>query len=366
MKNPRSDLPPSASRAPLASPSVMRLYRARAVIRGRNAPASAPPISMRATRSALAMLALLLAALPLRPSPAHAERAAAVEVAMITDLAGRVERQPRADETWASVGLDEAVALFDAMRTWERSTAELRFVDGTVVMLDEKTRLRISPMLFDPSQAPQEVQLALAAGAAEVRAGTRRLWIDTGDGAPEALEPGASVRISADAGGGVDVGVPGEPTPSDIERGRGQPDDGAKPAAPPETEAPDADRPDADRPDDPPRPFAPTSGRLDPTEVVDQVVDAVPGGAAVDAQLPGVGGVVVVVAGPGDMPGDMPDQMPPDMPPVPGLDGLTTLTDGPEGLLRDLVPGGLVTGIDDLPPAPGTGRVRVEVEIRRR
>lgn len=385
-----TDRPPSATRGDRPSAAVIRLHRAKAVVRTRNSPASAPPVagSSGRARGLLGLLsAVAVTILPLMaPDVAHAERKAAVEVAMVTDLAGRVERQPPAITEWSRVGLDEAVALFDAMRTWESSTAELRFVDGTVVMLDEKTRLRISPMLFDPSQAPQEVQLALAAGAAEIRAGNRRLWVDTGDGEPTAIEPGSKRRVTAAGDGSVGIGVPAMPTTSDFERGAA-PGDGARgPAA----EDPDAQDPGpGDQTDGPgpsgdgPRPFDPTDGRPDPTEVVDQVVDTVPGSVAVDVRLPGGaaddppaddGGILFLPAPlpdrmpdgmPEQMPDQLPEQMPPDMP-LPEIDGLPTLPGGPDGLLRDLVPDGIVTGLDDLPPAPTTGRVRVEVEIRRR
>ncbi len=354
MRNPQNDLPGAATRPALASTAILRLLRARAVGRERSAPAAAPPRRVTTGRRSALLIGLLMSLLPLF---AHAERNAAVEVAMVTDLAGRVERQPRTVELWSRVGLDDAVALFDAMRTWDSSTAELRFVDGTVVMLDEKTRLRISPMLFDPSQAPQEVRLALAAGSAEVRAGTGRLWIDTGDGEPKAIEPGGAARVTAEPGGGVEVGLPRSPTSTDFERGRPLPAGGAS-GAPPAPDAPDT-APDR------PRPFDPVDGRLDPTEVIDQVVDPVPGGATVDVRLPGGGVLVVVPVGlpGGEMPGG--EQMPPDMQGLPPIGGLPTLPDGPDGLLRDILPDGIVTGLDDLPPAPTAGRIRVEVDIRR-
>ncbi len=370
MRPSQNDLPRSPAPAAHASGAVLRLLRARAIVRTRNTPASAPPARGRGTRAGglIAMLTVLALAV-IGPTPAHAERGAAVEVAMVTDLAGRVERQPQTAEQWSNVGLDEPVALFDAMRTWASSTAELRFVDGTVVMLESKTRLRISPMLFDPSQAPREVQLALASGAAEIRAGNRRLWIDLGDGEQRAVEPGSTLRVSAVAGGRLDIGAPTRPTPRDFERGAAP---GAGDSTPDGEPAPDGPR----APDAPnrPRPFDPTAGGVDPTGVVEQVVDAVPGGAGVDVRLPGV---EVDVPADGDgilrlpdliagqMPDQMPDQMPPQLP-QPQLDGLPVLPGGPEGLLPEILPDGIITGLDDLPPVPTTGRVRVEVEIRRR
>lgn len=311
--------------APLAAARLLRRLRARAARR-------------------VAALPALLAAFAFA-APAHAERTGAVEVAMVTDLAGKVERQPQRADLWSRVGLDDAVALFDAMRTWESSTAELRFVDGTVVMLDEKTRLRISAMLFDASRAPQEVQLALAAGSAEVRAGSRRLWVDDGSGAPRAVEPGAAVRLTVGQGG-VEIEPPGAPIPVDFERGTPTPGD--RPAREP---APGGPRGAA-------RPFDPAGVGADPTEVLDEVVDGAPGGA-VGVALPGAGVVVLLPSAPGgpEMPG----------PQMPGPDGpgLPDLPATPDGLLRDLLPGGFVTGLDDLPPLPTGGRVRVEVEIRR-
>lgn len=285
-----------------------------------------------------------------RPTPAQAERTAAVEVAMVTDLAGRVERQPQAITHWAAVALDEGIALFDAMRTWERSTAELRFVDGTVVMLDEKTRLRISPVLFDPAQAPEEVRLALAEGSAEVRAGTARLWVDTPDGMQHAVAPGEAVRISV----GDDphlprVGPPTGPMPADLERGpMPAPSAGAGPGAGAGAGGGSA--------------FDPTTGRVDPTAPVEGLVEGLPGTIGVEID-PSPDGAVIQLPPIGDGPDpEMPDpELPIDPPVVPQLPDLVPGA----VILGDLLPDGILPVLD-LPDVPTEGRVRVSVEVRRR
>jgi hypothetical protein len=129
------------------------------------------------------------------------------DVAVVSDLRGQVERRVEAEAPWNAIGLDEAVRLRDEVRTGDQSLAELRFVDGTVLALGEKTRLRISLALFDPDQAPPEIRVALA-GEADVRVGTAPLLVETADGARR-FEPGTVVRLR-DGPGGLDV-LPGEP-----------------------------------------------------------------------------------------------------------------------------------------------------------
>ncbi|MCA9542168.1 MAG: hypothetical protein KC620_24900 [Myxococcales bacterium] len=151
----------------------------------------------------LILLTLLFA------TPALAERAPTVEVAMVTDVAGQVERQPDRQPDWSPLSLDDAIRLYDALRTWARSAAELSFVDGTIVLLGEKTRLRISTALFDASRAPEPVRLALAEGTAEVYAGRLPVLIDAG-GTQRRVEPGDAVKVSVgdEAAPALEIGVP--------------------------------------------------------------------------------------------------------------------------------------------------------------
>lgn len=326
--------PPAPRRRPLAG--LIALKRARGEPPPRRAPRDTTPI-LAALVSALALAIL--------PAPAQAERAAAVEVAMVTDLAGRVERQPQAREKWAAVTLDEGVALFDAMRTWERSTAELRFVDGTVVMLDEKTRLRISPVLFDPAQAPEEVRLALAEGAAEIRAGKTRLWVETPDGVRHPVDPGEALRISVgDDPRDPRVGPPTSPMPADFE-----------------ADPPARDRRGGDGA------FDPTTGRVDPSAPADGVVEALPGAVGVELDPGAEAGAVIRLPPLDDIPGvpdvpAMPD--PPERPETPGLPGIPDRVPGGD-VVGDLLADGVLPVLD-LPELPTDGRVRVSVEVRRR
>lgn len=308
----------------------------------------------RSTLLAITVTTVITAGFTL-PTSAQAERTAAVEVAMVTDLAGRVERQPQAITNWAAVALDEGIALFDAMRTWERSTAELRFVDGTVVMLDEKTRLRISPVLFDPAQAPEEVRLALAEGSAEVRAGTARLWVDTPDGLRHAVAPGEAVRISVGDGPHLPrVGPPTELMPADLERG----------PMPAPSDGPGAGAGGA---------FDPTTGRVDPTAPVEGLVEGLPGTIGVEIDPSADGVVIQLPIGDGpelpdpELPDpELPDpELPdPEMPPDPPIPTLPDLVPG-AAILGDLLPDGILPVLD-LPDLPTDGRVRVSVEVRRR
>lgn len=139
------------------------------------------------TRRTMFVLALLWAvAAPADTAPA---------VAVVTDLRGRVERRAADDEAWTAVGLDEGLWLEDQVRTGPRSLAELRFVDGTVLALGERTRLRISLALFDPDQAPPEIRVALLAGETDVRTGSAPLVVTAPDGSERRIPPGAAAHI---------------------------------------------------------------------------------------------------------------------------------------------------------------------------
>ncbi len=357
---------PGRTHRPLVGATTLAGHRARAARRESAPPRPAPPVAHRRAlllpiRGAVALAALALVVLAAPWGEAHAERAATVEVAMVTDLAGRVERQPHTIEAWSAVALDEGVRLFDGMRTWARSTAELRFVDGTVVMLDEKTRLRISPVLFDPAEAPEEVRLALAAGAAEVRAGERRLYVATPDGAQHVVEPGGSLRVAVgDDPRAPRVGPPTSPMPIDLERGTaptpaGSGSDGAGtgPAS-------------GGRGDGTGGIFDPTAGPVDPASPVEAVVEALPDGVGAAVDVGGEGVIVLPplagMPGDGEMPGpEMPGPETPG-PELPGVPDLPDLTPGGD-ILGDL-PGGLLPVLDL--PVPTEGRVRVSVEVRRR
>jgi hypothetical protein len=117
------------------------------------------------------------------------------EVALVTDLEGRVERRRSTGPAWKSVHLDESLALKDGVRTWERSNAELRFVDGSVLMLTERTRMRISTALFDPQQAPPEIRVALAQGGLDVRTAAAPLVVQTDSGATHTVPPFDSAHV---------------------------------------------------------------------------------------------------------------------------------------------------------------------------
>jgi hypothetical protein len=146
------------------------------------------------------------------------------DVAYVSDLRGTVERRPGPDDPWAVLGLDQGVRLRDELRTGDRSLAELRFVDGTVLALGEKTRLRISLALFDPAQAPPEIRVALLSGDADVRVGAARLVVEGPDGRTRTFTSGDAFRLHLPSldplppGDGVttDYAAPPPPPPPDL------------------------------------------------------------------------------------------------------------------------------------------------------
>ena len=117
------------------------------------------------------------------------------EVALLTDLEGRVEMRPSSAHTWSAAYLDQRLAIQNDVRTWQRSNAELRFVDGSVLMLSEQTRLNITTALFDPRRAPPEVRIALAAGGVDVRTGSAPLTVTAGSGATHVIGPRQSTHV---------------------------------------------------------------------------------------------------------------------------------------------------------------------------
>ncbi|MCB9549156.1 MAG: hypothetical protein H6706_25415 [Myxococcales bacterium] len=171
-------------------------------------------------------------------SPAFAQ---APEVAMLSDLQGRVE--VRSEAAWIAGRLDQGLAIGDGVRTWPRSSAEIHFVDGTVLMLTERTRIRITTALFNPGEAPVPIQVALAAGGVDVRAGRQPLSVASADGGVVEVAPGESAFVSIQGEGpaarllagppqqlvSVDV-VPDALGPPDV---RGGPEPGAAPAGSP-------------------------------------------------------------------------------------------------------------------------------------
>ncbi len=119
------------------------------------------------------------------------------EVAVVTDLRGRVERLPGETEAWTVAWLDQALRLLDHIRTGERSKTEMRFVDRTVLAVGEKTRLRISLALFDVRNAPPEIRLALLEGQidVDVHQTALPLVVKAPDGEEVTLGPGRRARL---------------------------------------------------------------------------------------------------------------------------------------------------------------------------
>jgi hypothetical protein len=124
------------------------------------------------------------------------------EVALVADRVGAVERREADGSAWDEAALEEALRLLDDVRTGARSTAELRFVDRTLLAIGEKTRLRISLALFDVRRAPEEIRVALLAGHIDVavHASARPLRVDGVEGEPARLAPGQRARCRLENG----------------------------------------------------------------------------------------------------------------------------------------------------------------------
>lgn len=116
-------------------------------------------------------------------------------VALVTDLEGRVEVRTEARAEWSNAWLDQNLKLDTGVRTWDSSNAELRFVDGSVLMLSQRTRLQITTALFDAAAAPPEIRVALKQGGVDIRAGRTPLRVTAKSGATHRFEPGERGHI---------------------------------------------------------------------------------------------------------------------------------------------------------------------------
>lgn len=121
-------------------------------------------------------------------------------VGTVSDLLGTVERRPGPSGGWRPAQLDEGVAIGDGVQTRVQSAAQLTFVDGTVLSLGERTRLAISTLLFDPAQAPPEIQVALRQGQADVHVARVPLVMRLPSGEEARFAPGTATRVRWQAG----------------------------------------------------------------------------------------------------------------------------------------------------------------------
>lgn len=120
---------------------------------------------------------------------------AAPVVGTVSDLLGTVERRLGPSGAWRAATLDEGVAIGDGVQTRAQSAAQLTFVDGTVLALGERTRLAISTLLFDPEQAPPEIQVALRQGEADVHVARVPLVMRLPSGDEARFAPGTATRV---------------------------------------------------------------------------------------------------------------------------------------------------------------------------
>lgn len=105
-------------------------------------------------------------------SGAAAAKADDPKVATVTDLRGDVGHQRHFDGDWTDTSLDEVMFLFDLIRTGERSTTEMRFIDRTLLALGEKTRMKIRVGLLNLRETEPQLQAALKAAQLRIASQT--------------------------------------------------------------------------------------------------------------------------------------------------------------------------------------------------
>jgi hypothetical protein len=280
------------------------------------------------------------------------------DVATVTDLRGTVQVRRGASEPWDAARLDDGLKVDDAVRTHPRSAAELRFVDGTVLLLGERTRVSIRLALFNPEKAPPEIQVALAQGRIETTAGTAPLVIYGPNDDHVLIPAGTSARVAIEGpnlrlllpedllrgrGGAAEpsLGVPGthsplDPTPIGHEPAKPE----TAPPANPKVEQPVEPEP---APSEPLRPTVPATGDVFAAAAVAPVSTQVPDGW----RIPSAGRLLP----------DVPERGDPQANPfeVGQFDNVN---------LRNAGGGGTLGPDDPLPVEPGRTGVRLQVRQR--
>ncbi len=132
------------------------------------------------------------------------------DVAVVTDLSGRVEQGDR--RGWRAAWLDQGVVALNQVRTGPEALAELRFLDRTVLALGADTRLRIIQTPFETRDAPA-VRLLLLAGVVDVKLHhtSMPLVVEAPDGAEVRVTRGRAARLRI-----IEGGIALEPLPKDV------------------------------------------------------------------------------------------------------------------------------------------------------
>jgi hypothetical protein len=95
------------------------------------------------------------------------------ETAEIRQLAQRVEEQPHPDVAWTKANLGDRLKEKDGLRTYERSSAELGFQDGSRLVVTEQSVVFLRQMGGTLTAVPQRRSLEVVVGQADIE--TRRL-----------------------------------------------------------------------------------------------------------------------------------------------------------------------------------------------
>lgn len=122
---------------------------------------------------------------------------------MLAGFEGQAQRDfAREPEVWSAAETGERFRAGDAVRTGERSKAQLDLTGGGGLKLGSKTAVRF--LSEAPGAAPDRVRVE--SGVAEVEAGAEALGIETPSGAAR-VKRGSRVRVSLDDSGGTRVDV---------------------------------------------------------------------------------------------------------------------------------------------------------------
>jgi len=124
-------------------------------------------------------------------------------VATVVEASGVVERSDGRDGAgWQAAAPGLALGVGDTLRTGERSSARLRLVNGSLIRLSEKGRLRFLRGGVARAGAPGEPELAVELGSAEIEQAAEDTVVETPLGRAR-IARGTRLRLRATGGDGA-------------------------------------------------------------------------------------------------------------------------------------------------------------------
>lgn len=110
------------------------------------------------------LAAFITLSLPFHQSSAAERHVTAAEAAVVTALEGTAQVITKTGAAGRNVKKGDTIGKDNEVRVGERSRIELRFPDGTLMRLSERSRLSMNEVLFSSKTERKNVKVGLAAG----------------------------------------------------------------------------------------------------------------------------------------------------------------------------------------------------------